>query len=109
MILLAFLATFGQAVAVAVFPGAVADDIGHAFVHAQESSHHHHDDGLAHVDENQASTFHVHLGDGVSVALLSSPITRLPVPLPQGPPQHVRPSLPTPWLDGLLRPPKALA
>lgn len=49
MFLLAFLAAFGQAVAIAAFPRAAADEIGHAFAHVQEPSHHHHDDGLMHV------------------------------------------------------------
>jgi hypothetical protein len=106
MFLLAFLAAFGQAVAIAAFPRAAADEIGHAFAHVQEPSHHHHDDGLMHVDETQESTFHVHVGDGASVALVSSAVVRLPAPAPQGPPQQVRLSLPAPLLDGLLRPPR---
>ncbi|MBK8072214.1 MAG: hypothetical protein IPK34_09445 [Ramlibacter sp.] len=77
MFLLAFLAAFGQAVAIAAFPRAAADEIGHAFAHVQEPSHHHHDDGLMHVDETQESTFHVHVGDGASVALVSSAVVRL--------------------------------
>ena len=78
MFLLAFLAAFGQAVAIAAFPRAAADEIGHAFAHVQEPSHHHHDDGLMHVDETQESTFHVHVGDGASVALVrpSKPAAR---------------------------------
>jgi hypothetical protein len=105
MFLLAFLAAFGQAVAVGAFPRAV-DEIGHAFAHVQEPSHHHHDDGLMHVDDAQESTFHVHVGDGASAALVSSAVLRLPVAPPQGPPQHMRVSLPAPLLEGLLRPPR---
>ena len=108
MFLLAFLAAFGQAVAIAAFPRATADEIGHALAHVQEPSHHHHDDGLMHVDDAQESSFHVHVGDGASVALVSSTVVRLPVPPPQGPPQQVRLSLPAPLLDGLLRPPRLL-
>ena len=106
MFLLAFLAAFGQAVAIAAFPRAAADEIGHAFAHVQEPSHHHHDDGLMHGEEPQESTSHVLGGEGASVALVSSAVVRLPAPAPQGPPQQVRLSLPAPLLDGLLRPPR---
>lgn len=110
MFLLAFLAAFGQAVAIAAFPRVAADEIGHVFVHVQESSHHHHDDdGLMHVDDAEGAIFHVHLGDGASVVLPSSSAMKLPVSPPQGPSQLVRLSLPAPLLDGLLRPPRPLA
>lgn len=109
MFLLAFLAAFGQAVAIAAFPRAASEVIGHAFMHAQEPSHHHHDDGLAHVDEAEKAAFHVHVGDGASVALLNSSAVRLPMSAPQGPPQEVRLSMPAPLLDGLLRPPRLQA
>jgi hypothetical protein len=106
MFLIAFLAVLGQVLAIAAFPRAAADEIGHAFAHVQEPSHHHHDDGLMHVDDAQESTFHVHVGDGASVALVSTAAVRLPALPPQGPPQQVRLLLPAPLLDGLLRPPR---
>ncbi len=103
--LLAFLAAFGQAIAIASLPNAAADQIVHVFVHAEESGHHHHDNGLTHVDDGGTSTVHVHLGDGASVAMISRQVVRLTLPPPLGPPQQVRLSLPEPLLDGLLRPP----
>lgn len=109
MMLIAFLVVFGQAVAIAALPRAAADEIGHAFAHIQEPSHHHYDDGLMQVDDTQESTFHVHLSDGTSVALVGGSVVRLSVPPPQGPPQQVRLSLPVPLLEGLLRPPRLLA
>lgn len=108
MFLLAFLGAFGQAVAIAAFPNKAADEFGHVFAHVQEPSHHHHDDGLMHVDDTQESAFHVHVGDGASVALVSSSAVRLPVPPPQGPPQQVRRLLPAPLIEGPLRPPRLL-
>lgn len=108
MFLLAFLATFGQAVAVAAFPRAGPDEIGHVFAHVQDTGHHHHDDGLMHVDDVQASALHVHVGDGAGAALVSSAVVRLSVLPPQRVQQQVRLSLPSPILDGLLRPPRRI-
>lgn len=109
MFLLAFLAAFGQAVAVMAFPRVAADEIGHAFVHAQEDGHRHHDDGLLQAGDGDKAAFHVHLDDGASIALISSALARLPMSPPQDPPPQVSLSLPAPLLDGLLRPPRTRA
>lgn len=80
MILLAFLAAFGQAVAIAAFPRAATDEIDHAFTHSVKPSHH--GDGLMHVDHTQESICHIQVTDGADVALVSSSVVRLPAPPP---------------------------
>ena len=63
MILFAFLAVFSHVAAVMVFLRATANGMGHVTVHVQELGHHHLDDGLMQLDDKQAPTFHVHLGE----------------------------------------------
>ena len=107
MILLAFLAVFGQALAGGSFPRAGAGELGHVLAHAQEDLHHHHDDGGMHVDDaSDEGAFHVHL-DGANLAALAP---ALPSPavasVPQAPPKWEPRAHPSPTIDGLLRPPK---
>jgi hypothetical protein len=98
-----------QAVAMAP-PGSnvnVLQDIEHALLHWQEEGHHHHEDGSFHVDDSQASTFHVlcdHLTAGTALLmatphLLPADASARPRGLYDGP-------APAPFLDGLLRPPR---
>ena len=106
MLLLAFLAVFGQALAGASFPGGFPGGLGHVLAHAQDDGHHHHDDGDMHVDEADEGAFHVHL-DGASSAAPPAGLSARAVPAtPQGPPAWKARALLSPTKDGLLRPPK---
>jgi hypothetical protein len=72
MILLAFLAVFGQALAGASSSRMASGELGHVLAHAQEDGHHHHDDGGIHVDEADGSAFHVTRSEVGQIAALSA-------------------------------------
>lgn len=106
MLLLAFVAVFGQALAGTSFPGTQLGELGHVLAHAQADGHHHHDDGDMHVDQEDAGSFHVHL-DGANSAALPAVLSARAVPaMPQDPPGWKPRAHLSPTIDGLLRPPK---
>lgn len=106
MVLLAFLAVFGQALAGASFPGIASGGLGHVVAHAHDDGHHHHDGGDIHLDEATEGAFHVHL-DGANSAALPTGLPFRSVPaLPQGPPGWEPRAHASPTMAGLLRPPK---
>ena len=87
---------------------AVLADLEHAALHWQEAGHHHHDDGSYHLDDSDASVQHL-IVDQLSptAALFATDKTgfcpgesTVPGGLREGPPPH-------PFIDGLLRPPRA--
>lgn len=85
----------------------VLADVEHAALHWLGSSHHHHDDGDYHLDESAEGVQHV-LTDQFSAPLemltrSANAFPPLPSPAP-GPQRALR--LPSPPLDGLLRPPR---
>lgn len=82
-------------------------DLEHAAMHWQDEFHHHHDDGSYHRDDSQASKFHV-FSDHLSVAIALFPASSqnfLPIGSAR-PCCHRFASVPDPFLDGLLRPPR---
>jgi hypothetical protein len=85
----------------------VLADLEHAALHWQEEGHHHHDDGSFHLDDSQASKFHV-MADHLTTATALLPAVSHHVP----PVSSARPGglhdtrVPDPFLDGLLRPPR---
>lgn len=91
-------------------PGSTLNTLGdleHAALHWQAVSHHHHDDGSVHLDDSQASAFHI-LGDQLTVtaALLPSSTQHFP-PLAAGRPGMLHDTRVTdPFIGGLLRPPR---
>jgi hypothetical protein len=106
MVLLAFLAVFGQALAGASFTGSASGELGHILAHAQEDGHHHHDDRGMHVNESDEGAFHVHLDGANSAALPAGLFPPAALAIPQGPPPWEPRAHPSPTIDGLLRPPK---
>lgn len=83
-------------------------DLEHAVLHWQQEAHHHHDDGSIHLDDSLAATFHV-LGDHATVttALIPTVAHHFP-PCDSEPPGGMHDArVPAPFLDGLLRPPRA--
>ena len=82
-------------------------DLEHAAMHWQDEPHHHHDDGSYHRDDSQASKFHV-FSDQLTVAtalLPASSQNSLPIASAR-PCCHRSASVPDPFLEGLLRPPR---
>lgn len=82
-------------------------DLEHAAMHWQDEPHHHHDDGSYHRDDSQASKFHV-FSDQLTVATALLPASSqnlLPIASAR-PCCHRSVSVPDPFLDGLLRPPR---
>lgn len=82
-------------------------DRGHTALHWQEAGHHHHEDGSYHLDESKESAQHL-LVDQVSAttALMfaaSHGFPPLGAAAPSG--RHDK-TVPSPTLDGLLRPPR---
>ncbi len=112
VLLVLLFAMLWQSVALAR-PGSTVNvlaDLEHAALHWQEQGHHHHDDGSYQLDDSQASTFHV-VSDH-----LTATNALLPACSPHFPPSgSARPvglhdgSVPAPFLDGLLRPPRLRA
>jgi hypothetical protein len=106
MLILAFLALFGQVMAGATSTAVPGSGIEHALAHAQDDAHHHHDDGGMHIDDAESGAFHVHL-DGANAAALPARVGLTPTAaVPQAPPSMEAGAMPTPPVDGLLRPPK---
>ena len=83
-------------------------DLEHTALHWQEEGHHHHEDGSYHLDDSSASAQHV-LSDHVSAtaALMATAPHHFPS-LGSTAPGGLRASVvPSPTLDGLLRPPRS--
>jgi hypothetical protein len=112
VLLFMLVAMLWQSVAMAR-PGSTVNllaDLEHAALHWLEESHHHHDDGSFHLDDSQASSFHV-LSDQMAgtIALLPAVAHHFPPNAssrPGGLRQH---RVAEPFLDGLLRPPRSHA
>jgi hypothetical protein len=83
-------------------------DLEHATLHWQEEGHHHHEDGSYHQDDSKESVQHVvtdHLNASLALAAASShDFPPLGSAAPDG--LHER-LVPSPALDGLLRPPRS--
>lgn len=88
----------------------VLADLEHAALHLHEEGHHHNDDGSFHLDDSQASTFHV-LSDHLTVttALLPDTSHHFPANASARPGGLHGAPVPAPFLDGLLRPPRLRA
>jgi len=105
--LLACLLWQSQAVAHAAVAAPGDGDLAHAILHWSDEAHHHHD-GDIHVDDSDASVAHVlsdHLCSGA--ALPCSPLLLSDASPGEALPITAQEQAPTPYLDGLLRPPRA--
>lgn len=82
----------------------------HEVLHSWALGHHHHDDGSLHVDCSDNSIHHTHADDGANSSWLLAPEVR-PVVRHQPPmPQVATMAFAAkPYLEGLLRPPTAIA
>jgi hypothetical protein len=106
--LIACLLWQSQAVAHAAVAPQGDGDLAHAILHWSDEAHHHHD-GDIHLDDSDESVSHVmsdHLGGAAAVLPSCAPSLGKFSPgeaLPLG----AQDQLPSPFLDGLLRPPRA--
>ena len=82
-------------------------DLGHATLHWQDKSHHHHEDGSLHLDDSNASVQHL-LCDHVSAtAVVVATVVHTFATLASDAPGGLRQvAVPAPTLDGLFRPPR---
>jgi hypothetical protein len=89
---------------------AASGDAGHAALHWQQQGHHHHDDGSAHLDDSADSARHL-AADQLPTPLVAAAAERLALPHPGGsaPLACADSGLPSPFLEGPLRPPRATA
>lgn len=85
----------------------VLADLEHAALHWQAEGHHHHEDGSYHLDDSNESVQHVvtdHLGVSLEMAAPEShDFSILGAAVHGGVPTR---AIPSPPLDGLLRPPR---
>jgi len=82
-------------------------DPEHAALHWHGENHHHHADGSYHLDDSKESVQHMVIDHpSASLAMAAPPVHELP-PLGSAAPGglHVT-AVPSPTLDGLLRPPR---
>lgn len=90
-------------------PAAFADlhEIGHMAMHSLGEAHHHHDDGAVVQDDSDESRQHVFADGGTSSPFLwaATSFTFTPSDPPRPSMTDVR-LLPSPFLDGLRRPPR---
>lgn len=82
-------------------------DLAHAALHWQDTGHHHHDDESYQVDDSSESTLHV-VADhaGASLALETAPPRGVASAGAAAPCSTQQLAVPSPMLDGLLRPPR---
>ena len=87
-----------------------ADQMAHMVVHTQDVDHYHHEDLSAHVEASGGLDSHEHADTGVTPAgLLPSASLKVPSLPPASPAALILQRYIPPSLDGLLRPPTALA
>lgn len=99
------LAAAGKGLAMALADG------HHAAAHLAEHAHHHHDDGSYHEEDSDEATLHVQADHwlGGAALLLDGPVLPvLALPRASPPAVEMRPP-PSPFLEGLRRPPRSLA
>lgn len=97
----------GMALTVPRSTVSIQSDIEHAAMHFNGEAHHHHDDGSYHPDDSRASKLHV-LSDNMTVTIvlvLASP-QQFPLSVFAKPDGFHGVTVPDPFLDGLLRPPR---
>lgn len=82
-------------------------NLEHATLHWQEEGHHHHEDGSYHLDDSNESAQHV-VTDHLSASLaMAAPYSHDFSPLGSTAPGGLHEAVvPSPTLDGLLRPPR---
>lgn len=111
VLILLLLAMLWQSVDL-VRAGATPDrlaDLQHAMLHWQDEGHHHHDDGGLHLDDSGDAVGHV-MADNVNASAML-PHVSPQVPDFDGGDLRVREPRagPSPYLDGLMRPPRLTA
>lgn len=89
---------------------AKAMEYEHAALHAQTSGHHHHDDGSLHVEAVDSTSHHLHADSGLHSAGLPPGAINQALPAHATSPVGVPlATIPTPYLEGPLRPPRITA
>jgi hypothetical protein len=110
LIVALLLPCYGLAVAGKGLAMALADN-HHAAAHLAEHAHHHHDDGSFEEDDSDEAVQHAHADDwlGCPALLLAAPaLLALALPRASPPAMELIPP-PSPFLEGLRRPPRSLA
>lgn len=107
---LLILSLFWQSVAIAgVCATAEAEKIAHVVLHWQDSDHHHHDDGTLHSDESGGTVQHMHADSTNNIpGLLTLGWDKMPALGSGGPAVLAELPFPSPFLQGLLRPPRTI-
>lgn len=108
--LLLILSLFWQSAAIAGV-NAITNikESGHVVLHWQDSGHHHHDDGALHADSD-GSVQHMHAdGASNSPGLWSAGWGKVPTLRSSGPAVLAERPFPSPFQQGLLRPPRTIA
>ena len=84
-----------------------ADDFGHLTMHAQSADHHHHEDQTVHQEDSGGAFQHHHADGGLNQAgMLALGWPHLVTFKPLSPAEAAFARVPTPDLEGLLRPPR---
>ncbi|MFN4029217.1 MAG: hypothetical protein ACK4LR_04355 [Acidovorax temperans] len=87
-----------------------ADQMTHMVVHTQDVDHHHHADKSLHLEASGGLDSHQHADEGITpAALLPSASLSIPSVPPSSPAAPAASRYSPPSLEGLLRPPSALA
>jgi len=86
----------------------VLADLEHAALHWAQEAHHHHEDGSYHLDDSNESVQHLVI-DHLSASLaMAAPASHDLPPIGSAPHGGLyEAALPSPTLDGLLRPPRS--
>lgn len=82
-------------------------EVSHAQMHIEGAAHHHDEHGMAHQDDSKESILHILSDAGPSsVALIEFPQLSLHFDRPPAPAMTAEAVGPSPYLDGLRRPPR---
>jgi len=91
-------------------PGVRSAEQQHVLLHWQGIPHHHHDDGSIGSDQSVESWQHVSLDGCLNAIAIQCDLAVDFGPHPDAPPaSHDELARPSPYLDGLMRPPLSLA
>ena len=84
-----------------------SEDFGHLTMHAQSADHHHHEDHAVHQEESGGASEHHHVDGGLNQAgLLALGWPHTVTSKPLSPAEAAFARVPSPDLEGLLRPPR---
>jgi hypothetical protein len=84
-----------------------AEEFGHLAMHAQSTDHHHHEDRSVHQEDSGDTSQHLHVDGGLNqTGLLVMGWPNLVTLKPLSPAEVASARVPSPDLEGLLRPPR---